>query len=318
MIVVKGVAPATLMVLDLLVQFFKPPSCCWPLCARGQPPIPPHVGGLLLESPQVGEMPAELPHVEGLPSESPQVGGVLSEPPHVGGLLLEPPHAGGQSGGFPKSPPDGSLSTVFTTLDPKHEDTPINEDADDEDSVYKDAIYDANNNAISAYSTALYGSGLDTIAMTYPESGINAANRRMPHAITSDVYNEMRGTKPKDLILLLSTQPDHFPDLAILLINSYYFYVRYGVVVILNITSTGTGPKDTLALTQPVKDESINHMRQIVLTPMMGPSLRLKLMIPVGHITSNSIITQISNLTMGTCLITSTEPKDIFMDPVSA
>ena len=108
---------------------------------------------------------------------------MLSEPPHVGGLLLEPPHAGGQSGGFPKSPPDGSLSTVFTTLDPKHEDTPINEDADDEDSVYKDAIYDANNNAISAYSTALYGSGPDTIAMTYPESGINAANRRMPHAI---------------------------------------------------------------------------------------------------------------------------------------
>ena len=28
---VKEVAPATLMVLDLLVQFVKPPSCSWPL-----------------------------------------------------------------------------------------------------------------------------------------------------------------------------------------------------------------------------------------------------------------------------------------------
>ena len=28
---VKGVAPATLMVSDLLVQFVKPPSCSWPL-----------------------------------------------------------------------------------------------------------------------------------------------------------------------------------------------------------------------------------------------------------------------------------------------
>ena len=42
--------------------------------------------------------------------------------------------------------------------------------------------------------------------------------------------------------------------------------------------------KDTLALTEPMRDDPINYVRQVALTSMLDSIQRLKLMVPVDYI----------------------------------
>ena len=48
----------------------------------------------------------------------------------------------------------------------------------------------------------------------------------------------------------------------------------------LDIAFTGTGSKDTLALTEPMRDDPINYVRQVALTSMLVSIQRLKLVVP--------------------------------------
>ena len=86
------------------------------------------------------------------------------------------------------------------------------------------------------------------------------------------------------LVLLLFKQPNHCPGLAQLLIDSYNLHVRYRAAMALDIAFTGTGSKDTLALTEAMRDDPINYVRQVALTSMLDSIQRLKLMVPADYI----------------------------------
>ena len=120
-------------------------------------------------------------------------------------------------------------------------------------------------------------------AISYMGTGDDAAIRRLPHVTISDVDDEMRGTAAMDLILMLSTTPDHCPELALLLINFYYFHVRYGAAMTPGIALAGTGYKDALVLTEPMKDDPINCMKQVALTSILDSNQKLKLEVPVDY-----------------------------------
>ena len=94
----------------------------------------------------------------------------------------------------------------------------------------------------------------------------------------------MGGTSVMVLVLLLFKQPKHCPGLVQLLIDSYNLHMRYRAAMALDIAFTGTGSKDTLALTEAMRDDPINYVRQVALTSMLVSIQRLKLVVPVDHI----------------------------------
>jgi len=105
-------------------------------------------------------------------------------------------------------------------------------------------------------------SGMYTIAMAYCGTGNNTAIKKLLGVAVSDVNDDVRRAAVMALGFLLFKQPDHCPGVVELLSESYNSHVRYGAAMALGIACAGTGNSQALALLEPMKNDSVNYVRQ--------------------------------------------------------
>jgi 26S proteasome regulatory subunit N2 len=100
------------------------------------------------------------------------------------------------------------------------------------------------------------------VALAYCGTGSNKAIRILLHTAVSDVSDDVRMAAVIGLAFVLFKTPDRVPQLVKLLLESFNPHVRYASCMAVGIAMAGTGQAESIALLEPMIDDTTDYVRQ--------------------------------------------------------
>lgn len=100
------------------------------------------------------------------------------------------------------------------------------------------------------------------IALAYCGTGSQKAVRILLHTAVSDVSDDVRMAAVLGLAFVLYKTPERVPELVKLLLESFNPHVRYASCMAVGIAMAGTGDLASIALLEPMLDDTTDYVRQ--------------------------------------------------------